>query len=182
MIYRVVKSFYLQGVLSRWAGQGPSIPCSSFSLVGRRPVISSILFFASSRTSWWGIAIVSLVCHLRMASYMWRASRACSLAPSWRAAWLLIHSSSSILNCESQEGVICVAPTGRLINASRNPVATVVTSLSSVQWTVSTSTRGVESGCMRCKGVCWSILVCAARRTGRFSCVAAFSRALSICI
>jgi len=28
MIYRVVKSFYLQGGLSRWAGQGPSIPCT----------------------------------------------------------------------------------------------------------------------------------------------------------
>ena len=89
-----------------WSLSRGGIPCvltpfSSFLLVGRRPVISSILFFASSRTSWWGIATVSLVCHLRMASYVWRASRACSLAPSCRAAWLLVHSSSSILICKS---------------------------------------------------------------------------------
>src|SRR5882757_3050573 len=60
-------------------------PFSSLSFVGQRPVISSILSFATSRVSWHGIGFTFLEYHFSRALYMCLASSVWSLTPSCRA-------------------------------------------------------------------------------------------------
>lgn len=80
---------------------GVLAPLTRFSFVGRRPVASSILVFASSRVSWCRIGAIPLMCQRSRALYVCFVLRAWSLAPSWRAGWLSIHSFSSGLAVES---------------------------------------------------------------------------------
>src|SRR5258706_2929632 len=87
-------SRHLRWSLRRGGTPRALTPLRSFPFLGRSPVVASTSAFASSKGSWWRIGVTPLVCHCSNALYMCLALRAWSLAPSWRAGWLLIHSSS----------------------------------------------------------------------------------------
>ena len=70
-------------------------PYRILSVVGRRPVTSSTLFFASPIASRYWSGRGTFGCYSRTASYVCFSPRACNFVPSCRAGWSLTQYSSS---------------------------------------------------------------------------------------